>query len=130
MIAVDTNVVVRLFAADDPEQTAAARLLFSEETVFISRTVLLEFAWVLRSAYKLPPERVLDALTSLLGLEGVRVEDAAKVADAIHLGRTGMDVADALHVAVCPEDATFVTFERAIGKVARRAGSRFHVRLL
>ena len=46
MTAVDTNVVVRLLAQDDPKQTAAARALFSAGSIWIAKTVLLETAWV------------------------------------------------------------------------------------
>ncbi len=52
MIAFDTNLLVRVVVADHPAQVAIVRKLISEDTVFISRTVLLECEWVLRSRYK------------------------------------------------------------------------------
>ena len=48
MIAVDTNVLVRLLTGDEPEQAAAARRLFASEAIWIGKTVLLETGWVLR----------------------------------------------------------------------------------
>ena len=50
MIAVDTNVVVRLLAQDDPKQ-AAARTLFAAGPIWIAKTVLLETEWELRTVY-------------------------------------------------------------------------------
>ena len=52
MIAFDTNMLVRAVVADHPEQVAVVRQLMAGNTVFISRTVLLESEWVLRSRYK------------------------------------------------------------------------------
>jgi predicted nucleic-acid-binding protein len=51
MVAVDTNILVRLLTGDDPKQAAAARSLFASEQIWIAKTVLLETGWVLRSLY-------------------------------------------------------------------------------
>jgi predicted nucleic acid-binding protein len=39
MIAVDTNVLVRLLTGDEPQQEAAARSLFASESIWIAKTV-------------------------------------------------------------------------------------------
>ncbi len=49
MIAFDTNMLVRTVVADHPEQVATVRRLIAQDTVFVSRTVLMESAWVLRA---------------------------------------------------------------------------------
>lgn len=41
MIAFDTNLLVRALVMDNPGQAAIARRLMTEDTVFLSRTVLL-----------------------------------------------------------------------------------------
>lgn len=56
MIAVDTNVLVRLFVADEPAQAAKAQKLFDaaadrEIAVWVSDTVLVELVWTLGRAY-------------------------------------------------------------------------------
>lgn len=51
MIAFDTNLLVRALVADNDEQVAVVRQLIAQDTVFLSRTVLLESEWVLRSRY-------------------------------------------------------------------------------
>ena len=55
MIAVDTNVLVRLLTGDDPAQTRRAADLFAQESILIPKTVLLETEWVLRYRYELAP---------------------------------------------------------------------------
>ena len=80
MIAVDTNVLVRLLTADDPKQTAAVRALFAAETIWIAKTVLLETAWVLRSLYGFEETAISDAFTRLLGLKNVLAEHEPSVA--------------------------------------------------
>lgn len=42
MIAVDTNVIVRIVTHDDPDQARRAVALFERERIFITKTVLLE----------------------------------------------------------------------------------------
>ena len=62
MLAVDTNVVVRLLTGDNPAQAARARAIFQRETVFVVKTVILvETEWVLRSLYRFDAIRILDA---------------------------------------------------------------------
>ena len=61
MRAVDTNVVVRYLTGDDPGQAARAKAAIDAGDVFVSTTVLLESAWVLRSVYGFAEEEVAAA---------------------------------------------------------------------
>lgn len=119
MIAVDTNVVVRLLVNDDERQGARARSLFESSEVWIGATVLLEAAWVLQSVYGLHGADVAESLSRLLGLPNVRVENPGAVASALAAARQGVELADALHVCRAPEDAEFATFDRALAKAVR-----------
>ena len=130
MIAIDTNVVVRLVVADDARQTAAARRLLEAETVMVSTTVLLESEWVLRSAYGLSRERARKALKSFCGLPAVCLSDEKRVAQAFGLCDGGMDFADALHVASAIGSDAFVTFDRALRKKAGREFDGVEIRVL
>ena len=105
MIAVDTNVVVRLLTGDDPRQAAAARAQFAAEAIWIAKTVLLETAWVLRSLYGFEENAIRDAFIKLLGLSNVHVEDEAAVAAALALTAHGIELADAIHVNSRPPGA-------------------------
>ena len=122
MIAVDTNVIVRLLLGDESTQTAAARKVFDAGPVWISKTVLLEAGWVLRSVYGLSEVEVVTSFRLLLGLKNVEVEEPAVIGAALGLTEQGMDLADALHLSARPVGAVFVTFDRAMGRVAGKAG--------
>jgi predicted nucleic-acid-binding protein len=122
MLAVDTNVVVRLIVADDARQAARARTLFERHTVFVADTVLLETEWVLRSCYGLPSKAVHTHLTALAGLPQVRLQAPQRAAKALEWYGVGLDFADALHMAACNEGVTFATFDRRLGKAATKAG--------
>ncbi len=123
MVAVDTNVLVRLLTGDDPEQAAATRSLFRAGPIWIAKTVLLETGWVLRSLYGFDENAIRDAFTKLLGLQNVHVEDESCVAAALALAASGIELADALHLSSRPLGAAFVSFDRPFVRRARRAGS-------
>src|SRR5450432_367006 len=123
MIAVDTNVVVRLLTGDHPKQSAAARSLFAAGPVWIAKTVLLETAWVLRSLYGFDDSAVRDAFTKLLGLNNVHTEDKPSMAAALALTVHGIELADAIHLSGSPPGTVFVSFDRSFVRRANRAGA-------
>jgi predicted nucleic-acid-binding protein len=122
MTAVDTNVVVRLLAADHPRQAAAAKALFAARPVWIAKTVLLEANWVLRSVYGFDETAVCNAFTKLLGLRNVHVEDKPSLVGALALATHGIDLADAIHLSSRPPGAAFVSFDQSLIRRAKRAG--------
>jgi predicted nucleic-acid-binding protein len=122
MLAVDTNVVVRFLANDDPRQSPLTRDLFLTQSIWIAKTVLLETDWVLRNSYGMDSAAVRFALMRLLTLPLVSVEDEAAVRKALLLGDQGLDFADALHLASRPAGVRFVTFDRALIRRAKRLG--------
>jgi predicted nucleic-acid-binding protein len=123
MVAVDTNVVVRLLTGDDPTQEAVARSLFAAGPIWIAKTVLLETGWVLGSVYKFEQEAILEAFTKLLGLRNVQVEDEFSLAAALELAAQGIELADALHLSSRPHGVSFVSFDKPFVKRAQRAGA-------
>jgi len=112
MIAVDTNVVVRLLVLDDPEQSAQARDLFAAEQIFIPNTVVLETAWVLAYSYELDRDAIAAGLRRLFGLPNVHLRDAAEMALALEWYGCGLDFADALHLVQSAHCARLLTFDR------------------
>lgn len=122
MIALDTNVVVRLLVNDDVAQARRARaLVASGEEIFVAPTVLLECEWVLRSAYGFAPTQIAGFLRGLLGLPGLHTDQPQAVAQALHGYGRGMDFADALHLALSHAAETFYTFDAAFRRSATRA---------
>jgi predicted nucleic-acid-binding protein len=128
MIALDTNMLVRALVADHPDQVAVVRQLMESDTVFISRTVLLETEWVLRARYKKAPADLLAFFQALLETDDTVIEAAEEVRNALDWYAQGADFADALHFAACGT-AVMHTFDRNFCKAALAAGIAPEVRI-
>ena len=118
----DTNVVIRLVAADNPTQTERARLFFSriergEITVTFPEAILVEIVQVLssRNLYALPRLRVLHILTGILMLRGVRLALKHTYVQALEVfAEVNVDFPDALLIAYMERAGVseLVTFDR------------------
>jgi predicted nucleic-acid-binding protein len=91
MIAVDTNVVVRLLTQDDELQFNKSVEIFREQEVFIPDTVILETEWVLRFAYKFKPADICKGLRNLFGLPNVHLANARLIAQVLQWHENGLD---------------------------------------
>jgi predicted nucleic-acid-binding protein len=87
MRAVDTNVLVRLIARDDPRQTRAADA-FIEKGAWVSLPALTETTWVLSSVYKLTPKNLAIAVDMLLNHRDLILQDSDTIAAALELFRS------------------------------------------
>lgn len=81
MVALDTNVLLRLFLDDSPEQKAAAQHLIAtksspENPAFVGQVVLCEAIWVLRFRYGYRREELARLLEGLLYASNIEVENA------------------------------------------------------
>ena len=129
MIGLDTNVLARYYVEDagDAEaqrQRGSARsLIESGQSLMVSKTVVLEFEWVLRGYYGFAQAEVASVLRHLLGLPQVTIEDRASVEQALANCESGIDFADALHHASYSACASVATFDdRRFARRARRLG--------
>jgi predicted nucleic-acid-binding protein len=119
MIAVDTNIIIRLLTHDDEGQFDLSYRLIEEHEVFIPDSVVLESEWVLRYAYGFAAGDICDALTKLFGLPNIHLANPTTVSQAIGWHRQGLDFADALHLANSQRQRQLFTFDRRfIGKAA------------
>ena len=121
MIAIDTNLLVRLVVIDEPKQAEIVRDLISQHSVFISRTVLLETEWVLRTVYKNKRTDILNLFRALLEVDNTEIEDSVAVSQALDFYELGADFADSLHLSVCGS-ALMHTFDKGFCKTARAVG--------
>jgi predicted nucleic-acid-binding protein len=128
MIAVDTNILVRILTNDDPAQAQRALRLLRDEVVWVSRTVLLELAWVLKSLYQRDRNGVLADLRALTGNDAVQIENRDAVSRALDWCAGGMELADALHLAAASAIPMFVTFDESFVKGAAKLGAQPPVR--
>lgn len=119
MVAVDTNIIVRLLTQDDELQYQKSRELFQNYNVFIPDTVILETEWVLRFAYKFKPIEICVALRKLFGLPNVHLSDDSLVFKVLEWHELGLDFSDAFHLAQSQNHAVFYTFDDKFVKKAR-----------
>lgn len=102
----DTDVIVRLLAADDPRKQAAAQVLFERIeqgslTVAAPDTVIADAVYVLTSPrlYHQPRKLVAAALIRLVRLPHFRVKNRRAVLRALELyASTNLDFGDVLIV--------------------------------
>jgi predicted nucleic-acid-binding protein len=118
VIALDTNVLVRLVLRDDEAQAQRARKLVetharSDASLFVSDVVLAEFAWVLRSRYALSGKAIARTLRAMLDNATLAWQSRAAAVEALRLFEQGsVDFPDCLVVALaqshnCEAVATF-----------------------
>src|ERR1017187_9476712 len=82
MLAVDTNVLVRLVARGDAHQVHAAEE-FVSKGAWVSHLVLAETLWVLDSVYDLSHEQIAMAVQMLLNHRDLTLQDADVVTSAL-----------------------------------------------
>jgi predicted nucleic-acid-binding protein len=120
MRAVDTNVLVRLLARDDPRQLAAAEA-FVQAGAWISHLVLMEAIGVLDSVYNVKPEQIAKGVEMLLDHNQLVVQgaDVVKAAVAEYRKHPGLGFSDCLilEVARAAGHLPLGTFDRGLGKL-------------
>ncbi len=82
MLAVDTNVLVRLVARDNADQVRAAEE-FITKGAWVSHLVLAETLWVLDSVFGLSREQAALAVEMLLNHRDLTLQDADVVTAAL-----------------------------------------------
>jgi predicted nucleic-acid-binding protein len=122
LIAVDTNILVRLATRDDPQQAAQAQALLEdsfreEETCFISDPVLCELEWVLDRCYTASRADILTTLQGLFSRPHFEFEDRARLRRVLSAYESGKgDLADYLIGAKAQAHGarSTYTFDRAL----------------
>jgi predicted nucleic-acid-binding protein len=118
VIGLDTNVLVRYLAQDDPVQSPRATALIEQhlsgqDPGFVSVVAMVETAWVLERAYGLSGAEVAAAIERVLQADVLVVEDEQQVFTAMMALRRGRgSFADALIAALggkagCSHTVTF-----------------------
>jgi len=121
MRAVDTNVLVRLIARDDPRQAAAADS-FVEKGAWVSVLALAETMWALTSVYELKPKELARAIEMLLNHRSLALQYPETIAAALDLFRATptLGFSDCLMLQLARRDGHLPlgTFDRNLGKIA------------
>lgn len=121
MIAFDTNLLVRLAVNDDEQQAEIAEKLLETQEVLITRTVLLETEWVLRSIYKNTRTEIFGFFDKMLITSNLVIENSQEVKNALEWYKLGADFADAIHLCMCVENRIY-TFDANFCKSAKKLG--------
>jgi predicted nucleic-acid-binding protein len=120
MRAIDTNVLVRLLARDDPKQVQAAEA-FVADGGWVSHLVLVESVWVLTSVYDLGRAEIGTAVTMLLKHRSLLIERSATVAAALeqYLAHPKVAFSDCLvlETARAAKRLPLGTFDRALSRL-------------
>jgi len=89
MIGLDTNVLVRYIAQDDPKQSARAtaviNTLSNEEPGFITLVSLVELVWVMQGCYNATKPEIAAILEMLLRTQELVVENAETAIKALNI---------------------------------------------
>ena len=102
MIGLDTNILVRYLAQDDPIQSSAAaaiieRRLTGQNPGFISIVAMVETVWVLERAYRFTGQEIAAAVERVLQADTIVVEMEQEVFTAAVALREGQgSFADAI----------------------------------
>lgn len=123
MIALDTNVLVRMLIEDDRRQARIIEktIAWAEKNsvpVLILSEVLVETVWVLESVYQCRREEILKFLQTLIVTPTFAFVDPQVIRRAIHEYKKGGDFADLLIVnqAKQHQAKTFFSFDKKLQK--------------
>ncbi|MBK8997988.1 MAG: type II toxin-antitoxin system VapC family toxin [Myxococcales bacterium] len=121
MLAVDTNVLVRLITRDDDKQVATAEQ-FVAKGAWISHLVLAETSWVLSAVYDLKPAAIATAVEMLLNHRDFAVQDPDVVEAALQHFRSkpalGFSDCMVLEIARKAGHTPLGTFDRNLGALS------------
>lgn len=128
MIGLDTNVLVRYVAQDDPAQSAKATDLIESLSVvspgFIAMVSVVELVWVLQSCYASSRGEIVQVIDTLLRTKELTVEHAEIVWQALRrFTDANADFADCL-IERCAHAAGSEYTLTLDGKAAKTAGMR------
>lgn len=123
MIALDTNILARFLLKDDEKQyRAAVSLLQKTQEYTAPSTVLLELVWVLE-VNDCTRDEIVKGLRALFGLPNFKPIAFEVMAYAVRWYEAGMDFGDAVHLALSAKTDGFATFDKSLGKQARKSAA-------
>jgi len=120
VLAVDTNVLVRLLARDDADQVNVAEAFISKGA-WVSHLVLAETFWVLDSVYDLSRAQISTAVEMLLNHRELSLQDADVVTAALdhYRRRSAVEFSDCLVLEIARKAGhlPIATFDRNFAKL-------------
>jgi predicted nucleic-acid-binding protein len=125
MTGLDTNVLVRYFAQDDPVQSKKSteimeRRLTEDDPGFISIVALVETVWVLSRAYDVSDNEIASVIEGMLQSDTLVVQNEQEVFTAVAAVRAGRgSFADALisSLSAWAGCVSTLTFDKKTGRL-------------
>lgn len=126
MIFLDTSVLIRYFAGDDPRKLERCEGLFrnareGRETLLLTHLGLAEVIWVLSKKYRIPKAQLIQGIRRLLNTRNLLCKDAHLVLSALDLFESkAISFVDAYHAAVLPAQGVteFYSYDADFDQVA------------
>ena len=111
MIAlIDTNVLIRFLTNDNNPKYKTLYAFFEslergDTRVELKLIVLFQTAFVLKSYYKVPKERIAEALTTIVRFKGIKIKDKKIIARMLGLWQTNnIEIVDCYLIACLEKD--------------------------
>lgn len=125
MIGIDTNVLVRYLAQDDPKQSAVATRFIEgrlsvENPGFVSTVTLCELVWVLAESYSADRKRIREIVEGLLATKQLVIERSELIWKSLRAWEgVAADFSDALigQLAIAHGAEKTVTFDRTAARL-------------
>ena len=122
MIAIDTNVLIRVLVDDPdaPDQCEQAReLLLTHGLAWIAQIVLVETVWVLESVYGFGRAEILNIIERIRENPALELEAADRLDEALALYRDSTaDFADSLILVAATQRRLILhTIDRKLGRL-------------
>lgn len=124
MIGLDTNVLIRYVAQDEPAQAAAATALIEglseTEPGYVSLVTVVELAWVLERSYRVPADAIAATVRGLLTAREIVAQEPEVVTRALDRTASGAGFADAVIAELGTQAGCShtVTFDRVAARIA------------
>ncbi|MEK7127468.1 MAG: PIN domain-containing protein [Patescibacteria group bacterium] len=121
-IFLDSNIWLRFFLKDNDQFESTQKLIVATEEgrfkPYSSAIILLEVAYVLKSVYKLPAEKIIEMLDSICELRNVTIIEKTNSKMALKfMEKFNIKYSDCLIASQVKKDIILVTFDREFSKI-------------
>ena len=122
MIAIDTNVLIRILVNDptSEKQCQLARsLIIAHGDVWICRIVLIETVWVLQSVYRFTKDQIISTVEKLIQHPHIHLEEPKQINNALTIfSASSVDFSDCLILNEAQnKKLTLYTFDKKLSRL-------------